>query len=158
RLKDRVEREKLLGKLEQELKPLVAGAIVPEDLAELLFAKGERDKMVGQLIGDSLICMLVPYIRGLQNAHDQSEQVQRNLHVAFALGVFHRDYGRYPAKLDELAPKYLAAVPDDIFSGSSLIFHSKKDSYLLYSVGVNGKDDGGRCYSDDPPGDDLGVR
>jgi hypothetical protein len=30
--------------------------------------------------------------------------------------------------------------------------------YLLYSVGVNRKDEGGRGYEDDPPGDDLTVR
>ena len=28
---------------------------------------------------------------------------------------------------------------------------------MFYSVGVNGKDDGGRKIDDDPPGDDLPV-
>jgi hypothetical protein len=35
---------------------------------------------------------------------------------------------------------------------------SRNKGYLLYSVGVNGKDDGGRQFDDDPPGDDLSVR
>ena len=30
--------------------------------------------------------------------------------------------------------------------------------YLLYSVGANEKDDGGRQHDDDPVGDDLRVR
>ncbi len=63
----------------------------------------------------------------------------------------------YPAKLDDLAPKYLAAVPDDLFSGKPLVYRPTSKGYLFYSVGVNGKDEGGRSRDDDPPGDDLPV-
>ena len=83
--------------------------------------------------------------------------MQRNLQVAFALAAYHRDHGNYPAKLDDLAPKYLAAVPDDLFSGKALIYRPSEKGYLFYSVGVNGKDEGGRSFDDDPPGDDLPV-
>jgi hypothetical protein len=34
----------------------------------------------------------------------------------------------------------------------------KRERKPLYSVGLNGKDDGGRSYGHDPPGDDLAVR
>ena len=39
-----------------------------------------------------------------------------------------------------------------------LIYKPEANGYLLYSVGANGKDDGGRSFGDDPPGDDLVVR
>ena len=42
--------------------------------------------------------------------------------------------------------------------GSALVYRPAKDGYFLYSVGVNGVDDGGRGYGDDPPADDLAVR
>jgi hypothetical protein len=61
-------------------------------------------------------------------------------------------------KLEALAPKYLAEVPGDLFSGKPLIYRPSEKGYLLYSVGVNGQDDQGRSYDDDPPGDDLVVR
>ena len=35
-------------------------------------------------------------------------------------------------------------MPLDFFSGKPLIYRASKKGYLLYSVGVNGKDDGGR--------------
>ena len=38
------------------------------------------------------------------------------------------------------------------------IYRPSDNGYLLYSVGVNGKDDGGRTYDDNPPGDDPAVR
>ena len=94
----------------------------------------------------------------VQNAYDRDEQVQRNLQVAFALAAYRRDHGSYPAKLDDLAPKYLAAVPDDLFSGQAVLYRLSDKGYLLYSVGVNGEDEGGRPFDDEPAGDDLPVR
>ena len=32
------------------------------------------------------------------------------------------------------------------------------EGYFFYSVGPNGKDDGGQWYNDDPPGDDIRVK
>ena len=54
--------------------------------------------------------------------------------------------------------KNLAQVPPDRFTGKPLIYRPRADGYLLYSVGVNGRDEQGRSYDDDPPGDDLVVR
>ena len=61
-------------------------------------------------------------------------------------------------------PKYVAAVPKDIFSGGELNYRQKGDGYLLYSVGPNGTDDGGRNQWDNPDDaklsgcDDIAVR
>ena len=70
-----------------------------------------------------------------------------------------------PEELDALAPDYLKRVPGDLFSGKALIYRPAfpktvgfANGYLLYSVGVNGKDEGGRTYGENPPGDDLPVR
>src|SRR5947209_7864913 len=97
----------------------------------------------------------MPGMENVHNAAERNEQNLRNLHVAFALAAYHADLGRYPEKLAELAPKYIDQIPDDLFSGRPLICRLEGDGYLLYSVGVNGIDDGGRGYDDDPPGDDL---
>ena len=49
-------------------------------------------------------------------------------------------------------------IPQDIFSGHTLIYRPSEAGYMLYSVGPNGKDDGGRGLDDDPSGDDLAIR
>jgi hypothetical protein len=87
-----------------------------------------------------------------------SQQVQDNLSLAFALAWWKRDHGRYHESLKVLTPKYLSEIPLDIFSGKALIYRPNDEGYLLYSVGPNGKDDGGRSSADFPPGDDLRVR
>jgi hypothetical protein len=158
RHKGRAGREKALDKIEKDLKALKAEAAGPANLAKFLLRKDPPDKMAGKAIGNVLMGLLMPSVRKVQNAHDRAEQVRRNLHVAFALAAYQREHGRYPGKLDALAPGYLAAVPDDLFSGKALIYRPKELGYLLYSVGVNGKDEGGRWYDDDPPGDDPRVR
>jgi hypothetical protein len=157
RLKDRAAREKQLGDMEEELKELKRNVAGAGDLARLFLGK-EPDKVVARAVGDVLISMLVPATRKVQSASDRIEQVQRNLRLAFALAAHQREHGGYPMKLDELAPKYLAQVPGDIFSGKAVIYRPSEKGYLLYSVGVNGKDEEGRWVDDTPPGDDPRVR
>jgi hypothetical protein len=109
-------------------------------------------------LGDAFAILLMPAVNKVQDAEHRNVQLQQNLHLAFALAAYQREHGRYPATLDALAPKYLPQIPNDLFSGKALIYRPSEKGYLLYSVGVNGQDDGGRSYEDDPAGDDLTVR
>ena len=81
--------------------------------------------------------------------------------ATFALAAYRADHGSYPAKLADLVPKYVAEVPKDIFADADLHYAREGDGYLLYSVGVNGKDDEGRTREDckeDEDWDDEVVR
>jgi hypothetical protein len=155
REKERPAREEQLKDLEIELKETRAAIINEGKLRELVLGSA-KDK--GKLVGDILITLLMPAVIKVQSAADRCRQIQDNTILAFALAWYERDHGRYPKELDELAPKYLAAVPKDLFSGTGLKYRPEEKGYLLYSVGVNGKDEGGRWSDDDPPGDDPSVR
>jgi hypothetical protein len=64
--------------------------------------------------------------------------------AVIALKRFHLGHGKYPPNLEALTPEFLSAVPYDCFSGKALCYQRKSDdSFLLYSVGEDGKDDGG---------------
>ncbi|HLW64825.1 MAG TPA: hypothetical protein VKS79_05850, partial [Gemmataceae bacterium] len=130
----------------------------PSGITLALQEKLMGPKTRGEMIGDLLVALLLPAFDKLETAAERNEQECRNLRLAFALAAYQRDHGRYPEALAELAPKYLDAVPDDIFSGKPLIYKPDAKGYLLYSVGANGKDDGGQSFGDDPPGDDLVIR
>jgi len=158
RLKDRAARQKEVDKIDEDLRELRKATGEPENLRKLLEGKNLLDKTIGKAIGDVLIALLLPATQKVYDNADRAEQLQRNLRVAFALAAYQREHGRYPMKLDELAPKYLAAVPGDLFSGKALVYCPSDKGYLLYSVGVNGVDEEGRSFDDDPPGDDLRVR
>ena len=62
--------------------------------------------------------------------------------LAFALAAYRADQGSYPAKLADLKPKYVAEIPKDIFNDGELHYRQEGTGCLLYSVGVNGQDDG----------------
>jgi hypothetical protein len=50
----------------------------------------------------------------------------------------------WPPNLQALAPKYLAEVPLDPFTGTPLLFKKQPEGLVIYSVGPDGRDDGGR--------------
>jgi hypothetical protein len=60
----------------------------------------------------------------------------------FGIRRYVQKESRLPAKLEDLAPRYLSAVPLDNFSGEPLRYDAKRG--LIWSVGTNFKDEGGR--------------
>lgn len=62
---------------------------------------------------------------------------------------YHGLNGAYPETLDAIAPELGGAVPVDPFTGQAYRYRSDDDDFLLYSVGPDGVDDGGRhAYKD----------
>jgi hypothetical protein len=155
RIQDRAQRQKELDRIEEELKQ---DALTPAEAIQSLRQESGRDNGISKELAATLIDFSGVTIRWMGRQADLHEQRQRNLHLAFALAAYRGEHKRYPDKLDVLAPKYLAEVPKDLFSGKALIYRPSENGYLLYSVGVNGRDDGGRAFADTPPGDDLRVR
>jgi hypothetical protein len=56
--------------------------------------------------------------------------------------------GAVPGRLDDLVPQFLAAVPADPLSEAPMMFLSEPGAYTIYSVGMDGKDDGGDLASE----------
>jgi hypothetical protein len=64
--------------------------------------------------------------------------------TAIALKRFQLKHGQWPETLDKLVPEFLPSVPIDIDDGKPLKYRPNADgTYLLYSVGEDGVDDGG---------------
>lgn len=64
--------------------------------------------------------------------------------VAIALKRYELRHQQLPATLEELTPEFLPSVPIDCMDGQPLRYRRNADgTFLLYSVGANGVDDGG---------------
>jgi hypothetical protein len=50
---------------------------------------------------------------------------------------------RWPKTLDELCPAFLPAVPLDPYTGKPLLLGRHAEGIVVYSVGEDGRDDGG---------------
>jgi hypothetical protein len=70
--------------------------------------------------------------------------------TALALNRFHRRHGKWPEHLTELVPDLPPAVPLDCFSGQPIGYHLAAGRPVIYSVGPDRTDDGGRSL--DEPG------
>jgi len=150
----RKDRVALNAGIERDLKALKAEATAAGSWVRSVFG---GPSWRGKQIGNVLVALLMPAAGKVQGAADRTRQTHDNLRLALALEAYHRDNGAYPEKLAALAPKYMAAVPGDLFGGD-LIYKREGKGYLLSSVGPDGKDDGGRTRDDVPPGDDIAVK
>lgn len=159
RVKKRSERAAQINQFWAELSGLSDEISDPANrLAELSHEGKESAKAKGQVVGEILITLLLPAFNKVQDARDRSTQTMDNLFVAFALAAYRSEHATYPESLDLLAPNYLSSVPEDQFSDKPLIYRVQGDGYILYSVGLNGTDDGGRTWREDPKYDDLVVQ
>ncbi len=78
--------------------------------------------------------------------------------LALALDIARAEHGRYPERLESLVGRYVESLPVDPFSGKALIYRREGEGYVLYSVGRNLRDDGGRSSEDGADFDDIVVR
>jgi hypothetical protein len=156
RLEDRSAREKELSQIENEFRMARQELGTRDEFLKLLATK-DGPPLAAKKLSNFLAWHAFPAVRRVRESHDRAVQGARNLSVAFALAAFDKDNDGYPTQLANLAPKYLATVPNDLFSGKSLSYKPTEKGYLFYSVGVNGLDEGGRSDTDDPPGDDISV-
>lgn len=73
--------------------------------------------------------------------------------LACALERYHLANGKYPDPLnplDALVPKFIAAIPHDVITGEPLKYRlTGEGQFILYSVGWNETDDGGKVVMTD---------
>lgn len=71
------------------------------------------------------------------------------LKTALMVERFRLGANRLPVNLSEIKDRFGTAIPNDPFSGEALRYTSSTTGYVIYSVGANNRDDGGRSdFSD----------
>jgi hypothetical protein len=76
---------------------------------------------------------------------DLSNRAQlRAARVGVAIERYRLANGKLPENLAELVPAYLDAVPKDPFDGQELRYKRLEKGYVVYSIGEDGSDDGGK--------------
>jgi hypothetical protein len=81
--------------------------------------------------------------RACQNTAQSQTKINEAL-IACALERFYMTHHDYPETLNALAPQFLDAIPRDVIGGQFLHYRrAAGPAFVLYSVGWNGRDDGG---------------
>ena len=139
------QRIKAFAEIERKLDKQVAAT---KDLKTFLGALLTRGKgpgtVVSSLISDILAAMLLPAVDKALLAEDRMVMNNRLVEVALGLNAYRQETGQYPVQLEQLVPKHLARIPEDLFVGKPVRYRRRAGGFLLYSVGPNQKDDRGQ--------------
>jgi hypothetical protein len=117
-------------------------------------ARGEMTLLMGKVLTVLFVPALAPAAEAENRACTRVSLEQ----VAFALAAYHADHGSYPDSLSVLVPKYISRLPKDLYTEQPLHYRREDAGFLLYSVGRNGVDDGGRTFDSKPTGDDIVLK
>lgn len=91
--------------------------------------------------------MLAPVMAGYGFTAARSETQLRLLRLELALREYRALHGQEAGSLAQLVPAHLTAVPLDPMTGKSFAYKPQAQGYLLYSLGPDGKDDGGKLIN-----------
>jgi hypothetical protein len=154
-------RRAALAKIDDDIDNLVSWTQKP--VAVALFLLTNPRQAMSDWTGDILVGLFFrKYVTTNYTRSEDWWMMESELNrLSFALAAYRADHGSYPAKLAELMPKYIAETPKDVFTEADLHYQREGSGYLLYSVGWNGKDDGGRNGSNSNNNqlwDDLAIR
>jgi hypothetical protein len=100
----------------------------------------------GPLLGfrHFFVLLLAPSHDTFLNRVVASDGNRDGVFIGLALELYHREHGKWPASLGKLSPKYLPTLPADPITGKPLHYKVVDDRPIVYSVGIDGDDDGGR--------------
>jgi len=99
---------------------------------------------------DPITKEIAPEFESARCIEVRTEAQNAMLLIALYLHAYRLDHGHYPAALAELVPTYLSKIPEDPFAlQGPFCYRLQGEKYLLYSIGPDGKDNGG-IPIDDP--------
>jgi hypothetical protein len=109
---------------------------------------------------DVITSLLMPALQKVAEAYRRGVGNLRCAFVASAVERYRRDHDRWPESLGSLVPAYLSAIPPDPYDGKPLRFKCRPDGVVVYWVGQDGTDDGGKLNRRDylAKGFDQGVQ
>jgi hypothetical protein len=120
-----------------ETNEIVAAAI--EDARRPYWQRSREEPKPQTIMG--MIC--APVTKEFYSRCAQRDVLLQGLRVLIAITGYRHATGAPPATLQALTPTYLSAVPVDPFDGQPLRYARRGSDYVLYSVGPDGKDEGG---------------
>ncbi len=108
-------------------------------------SKGRDKSLDADLPGYALYCaILLPLSPGTWDSWERAPTMLDAGQVLLALSAYKDRFGSYPANLGELRTKLGWKIPEDPFSGKDFIYKRDGKGFLLYSIGPDLKDDGGK--------------
>lgn len=76
----------------------------------------------------------------------EHQMIMAGFHQYLALQAYFAEHKNYPQTLTQLRPVYLKQLPQDPFTAEDFVYRKSGKDFMLYSKGLNQRDDGGKGY------------
>jgi hypothetical protein len=83
-------------------------------------------------------------LRGVARSHYEHSTRLALMRWALALEVYRKRTGSYPGTLRDVSARLGWKLPKDPITGGGFLYRRRPGGYVIYSIGWNEKDDGGR--------------
>jgi hypothetical protein len=93
---------------------------------------------------DPVCKLIMPVLESARWNSVRDEAFSRLVQIQLALHAYKLEHGYLPSTLQDLVPGYIHRAPRDPFGGAALHYRLDGNRYLLYSIGPDCKDDGGK--------------
>ncbi len=138
-----------LEELLADAKPLYDRLVaLPSEPPATVRAAGEKIVADARVGGASLQAILLPSLGRAVELHYRAAATRSGTRLLLCLHAFKQTNGRWPNDLKEALSGESAAILKDPFSGKDFVYKLVDGQPLLYSVGHDGKDDGGKRAAD----------
>ncbi len=113
-----------------------------------LFGQADRELTRGFRPYRMFAMLLFPSMSGFTMKSAVAQVRLDEAIIACGLERYRLKNGQFPETLEALKPAFLDKLPNDVITGQPLIYRRKDDGgFLLYSIGWNNKDDGGKTVA-----------
>lgn len=109
---------------------------------------GSPRRTFSEGMGQMMVSLSMVGVREVAEAEMRANVKRDLINVGFRLAQYRAEQGEYPKQLADLIPQYTAAIPMDPFADRPFVYRRQPVGFTLYSVGLNGEDDGGKGYRD----------
>jgi|GEM_PF-1170776 len=100
---------------------------------------------------------IAPALSRTQRKETELDAQLGNAEIALACHIYKGKHGVYPSSLKELTPEILSSLPLDPFTGKDYVYRKTDEGFIVYSLGDNMRDDGGKHRKKQEPAGDFDI-
>jgi hypothetical protein len=146
RIEDSSARDAAIDNFDEDLRRVSNGSKQPPTKAGFYFYPRT---IPTRLTSRVLLGLLIPPAPALMNSAGHALETNRSMfNLSMSLCEYRAGQKMFPETLGKLAPEYIGRIPVDDFGRREFVYRKTDTGFLLYSLGKNGRDDGGEGWSE----------
>ncbi|MGI9519955.1 MAG: hypothetical protein ACR2NP_23070 [Pirellulaceae bacterium] len=150
------ERYEACNELFEEVEALEVELVDPASAVWTLLSS---PKARGKMVGKFMVATFFPGLQQVNNLEFRMQLKSQLMEVACLIEAYRKEIGSYPSSLQELEEQFGSAeLLNDPLNDQQLNYQTTDTGYLLFSIGVDGEDNGGREWLETSDSSKFDIR